>query len=186
MVVGRLGPLSMVRTNAARDLDMTDEKGSPYQGLPALGRLGKALYLGIAVTLLVIALGVIVYSLWDVWRAFAEGQQILKAMLEAIGLTVLALAVIDVSKYLLDEEVLRERELRAASEARGALTKFLTIVTIAISLEAVVLIFEATKSNMIETLVYPVFLLFAVVAIVIALGVYQWLSAKTERMVGED
>lgn len=163
---------------------MTDDKASPYRRFPALGRLGKALYLGIAVALLLIVIGVILFSLWDVWRAFASGQQILKAMLEAIGLTVLALAVIDVSKYLLDEEVMRERELRATSEARAALTKFLTIVTIAISLEAVVLIFEATKSGAIETLVYPVLLLFAVVAIVAALGLYQWLSAKTERLTG--
>lgn len=164
---------------------MTDKKDSPYRRFPALGKLGKALYLAIALTLLLIAIGVILYSLWDIWRAFSSGQQTLKAMLEAIGLTVLALAVIDVSKYLLDEEVLRERELRAASEARGALTKFLTIVTIAISLEAVVLIFDATKSNAIETLVYPVLLLFAVVAIVAALGLYQWLSAKSERIAGD-
>ena len=162
---------------------MPDDTESPYRRFPVIGRFGKALYLAIAVTLLLIAIGVIIYSLWDIWRAVESERQILKAMLEAIGLTVLALAVIDVSKYLLDEEVLRQRELRAASEARAALTKFLTIVTIAISLEAVVLIFDATKSDAIETLVYPVLLLFAVVAIVAALGLYQWLSAKTERMI---
>ena len=165
---------------------MTDIKKAPYRHHPALALFGKGLYLSIAAALFLIAVGVILYSLWEIWHALSSGQQLLKAMLEAIGLTVLALAVIDVSKYLLDEEVLRERELRATSEARGALTKFLTIITIAISLEAVVLIFDATKSNAIETLVYPVLLLFAVVAIVASLGLYQWLSARTEKITGEN
>lgn len=161
---------------------MTDRKASPYDRYPVIGWFSKALYLGIAATLLLIAIGVILFSLYDVWRALVSGQQILKNMLESIGLTVLALAVIDVSKYLFDEEVLRERELRAAGEARAALTKFLTIVTIAISLEAVVLIFGATKANAIDTLIYPALLLLAVVAIVAALGLYQWFSAKAERI----
>ena len=146
---------------------------------------GKVLYFVIALTLLGIAIGVIGYSLWNVWvEVRAEGDP-MRALLDAIGLTVLALAVIDVSKYLFDEEVIRSRELRAAAEARGTLTKFLTIISIAVSLEAVVLIFGATKGNITEYVIYAGFLLFAVVAIVVALGVYQWLSAKTEQMTGK-
>lgn len=146
---------------------------------------GKALYFIIALTLLGISIGVIAYSLWNVWAEFKADGDPMRALLEAVGLTVLALAVIDVSKYLFDEEVIRSRELRAAAEARGTLTKFLTIISIAVSLEALVLIFSATKSNLTEYVVYAGFLLFAVVAIVVALGVYQWLSAKTEQMTGK-
>jgi len=146
---------------------------------------GKVLYFVIAVTLLGIAIGVIGYSLWNVWTEIrAEGDP-MSALLDAVGLTVLALAVIDVSKYLFDEEVIRSRELRAAAEARGTLTKFLTIIAIAVSLEAVVLIFSATKGNIKEYVIYAGLLLFAVVAIIIALGLYQWLSAKTEQLTGK-
>jgi hypothetical protein len=146
---------------------------------------GKVLYLVISLTLLGFAIGVIVQSLWNVWVAIRVEGDAMGAMLDAIGLTVLALAVIDVSKYLFDEEVIRSRELRAAAESRGTLTKFLTIISIAVSLEAVVLIFGATKNSITEYVVYAGLLLFAVVAIVISLGVYQWLSAKTEQMTGK-
>lgn len=147
--------------------------------------LGKVLYFAIALTLLGIAIGVIGYSLFDVWREIRAAGDPMRALLDAIALTVLALAVIDVSKYLLDEEVIRSRELRAAGEARRTLTKFLTIISIAVSLEALVLIFGATKGNITEYVFYAGFLLFAVVALVIALGVYQWLSAKTEQLTGK-
>lgn len=147
--------------------------------------LGKALYFAIALTLLGIAIGVIGYSLFDVWREIRAAGDPMRALLDAIALTVLALAVIDVSKYLLDEEVIRSRELRAAGEARRTLTKFLTIISIAVSLEALVLIFGATKGNITEYVFYAGFLLFAVVALVIALGIYQWLSAKTEQLTGK-
>jgi len=146
---------------------------------------GKVLYFVIALTLLGIAIGVIGYSLWNVWTEIGGEGDPMRALLDAVGLTVLALAVIDVAKYLFDEEVIRSRELRAAAEARGTLTKFLTIISIAVSLEALVLIFSAAKGNITEYVIYAGFLLFAVVAIVIALGVYQWLSAKTEQLTGK-
>jgi len=146
---------------------------------------GKLLYFVIAITLLAIAIGVIGYSLWNVWAEIRSDGSPIGALLDAIGLTVLALAVIDVSKYLFDEEVIRSRELRAAAEARGTLTKFLTIISIAVSLEAVVLIFGAAKSNVTDYVVYAALLLFAVVAIVTSLGIYQWLSAKTEQLTGK-
>ena len=143
---------------------------------------GKILYFVIALTLLGIALAVIGYSLLDVWREIRGAGDAVRALLDAVALTVLALAVIDVSKYLLDEEVIRSRELRAAGEARRTLTKFLTIISIAVSLEALVLIFGAAKGNTTGHVVYAGLLLFAVVALVVALGVYQWLSAKTEQL----
>lgn len=145
---------------------------------------GKGLYFFIALVLLSVAVGIILLSLGEIWTAFETGGDVVPAMLDSIGLTVLALAVIDVSKYLLDEEVLRERELRAPREARGALTKFMTIVAIAVSLESIVQIFQGTKANTPEILVYPAILLAVVAAMVLSLGVYQWLSAKSEKLVG--
>lgn len=147
--------------------------------------IGKVLYLLIALTLLGIALGMIGYSLFDVWLEIKAGRNPTRALLDAIALTVLSLAIIDVSKYLLDEEVIRSRELRAAGEARRTLTKFLTIISIAVSLEALVLIFGGTRDNATDYLFYAGFLLFAVVALVVALGAYQWLSAKSEQLTGK-
>jgi high-affinity Fe2+/Pb2+ permease len=158
---------------------------APDRLVGATTLFGKALYFVIAITLLCIAIGVIGYSVWNVRSEIQSEGDPMRAMLNAIGLTVLALAVIDVSKYLFDEEVLRSRELRAAAEARGTLTKFLTIISIAVSLEAVVLIFGAAKESVTVNVLYAGFLLFAVVAMVLVLGLYQFLSAKSEQLTGK-
>jgi hypothetical protein len=154
-----------------------------HDGMQAVATLlGKAIYLAVAVMLLLVALALIVVSLWGAWREFGEARAATFVLLDAVGMTVLGLAIVDVSKYLIEEEVFRERELRSPSEARGALTKFLTIITIVVSLEAVILIFEASKSEREHMLVYPVLLLGAVVAIVAGLGLYQFLSARAQQI----
>ena len=48
-----------------------------------------------------------------------------------------------VGKFLFEEEVISDRELRRPAEARGSLTKFMTIIIIALSLESLVLITNA-------------------------------------------
>ena len=44
------------------------------------------------------------------------------ALLSAIGYVVISIAVFDVAKYFIEEEVIRGRELRIISEARRSLT----------------------------------------------------------------
>lgn len=146
--------------------------------------LGKAIYMVIALALLAVALALIGISLWGALSSFQAERATTFILLDAVGMTVLGLAIVDVSKYLLEEEVLRERELRSPAEARGALTKFLTIITIVVSLEAVILIFETSKGETHHELVYPVMMFGAVVAIVVALGLYQYLSARAQQATG--
>lgn len=143
---------------------------------------GKVIYFCVSLILLAISVGIIGYGLFEIFKSFRDGTEIISPMLDGIALSVLGLAVIDVSKYLLDEEVFRNRELGAASEARATLTKFFTIITIAVSLEAVVLIFSSIKEENIESLVYPVYLLLTAVVITLGLGLFQWLNARAEQM----
>ena len=138
------------------------------------------IYTVVSLSMLAISLLMIGYGLWEVWHAFNTSGDIVKKMLDAIGLIVISMAVFDVAKYFLEEEVLRDRELRSAREARETLTKFLVIITIAVSLEALVFIFGAGKEN-VSLLLYPTLLLVAVVLLIVGLGLYQRLSMTTER-----
>lgn len=138
------------------------------------------LYTFAAISLFAISLAMISYAMWEIALAVKEGDSVIDHMLDAVGLIVIAIAVFDVSKYLLEEEVLRNRELRSASEARRTLTKFLVIITIAVSLEALVFIFGAGKEDM-QTLLYPTILLAVSVLLVVGLGLYQRLSVDQEQ-----
>ena len=106
-------------------------------------------------------------------------------LLSAIGYVVIAMAVFDVAKYFVEEEVIRGREMRAASEARRSLTKFVSTIAIAVFIEGLVIVFQASKQSLPE-MVYPTALLLTAILIVIGLGIYQRLSADVEEKVGEQ
>lgn len=134
-----------------------------------------------SVGLMLLAGALMVYSGGRVISAYRQpGFDVGSTLLEAVGYTVIAVAVFDVGKYLLEEEAIRAREMRNAGEARRSMTKFMSTIAIAVFLESLVAVFEASKSD-ITTMIYPTVLIFAGVAIVIGLGVYQRLSASVEK-----
>ncbi len=107
-------------------------------------------------------------------------DKLVVTLLDSVGLTVIAIAVFDVVKYLMEEEVLRDRELRSPKEARQTLTKFLVIICIAVSLESLVFIFGAGRTH-VDLLIYPTVLLAVTVLLIVGLGLYQRLSLDSEK-----
>lgn len=139
-----------------------------------------------AAMLMLLAAGLMGYSVYEVGKAFVAGPDAIgDALLEAVGYTIIAIAVFDVGKYLLEEEAIRAREMRQAGEARRSLTKFLSTITIAVFLEALVAVFEASKENM-AMMLYPTLLMLAGVALIVGLGAYQRLSASVEKDISDD
>ena len=108
-------------------------------------------------------------------------------LLNGIGYVVIAIAVFDVAKFLLEEEeLLRGRDLRKMAEARRSLTKFITIITIAVFLETLVMVFEAGKAAPLSNMIHPTLLLLAGVGLLLGLGLFQRLSAGAEQAAGEQ
>jgi phosphate/sulfate permease len=158
---------------------MNNPKSNDY--LRFMRGVSKLLYLTVTATLLLIALMLIGYALWDVWLSINGNVQVMEKLLTAIGVAVISLALFDVSKYLIEEEVIREKSLvRNLEDTKRSLTKFMTIIAIAVCLEALVFIFEAGKTD-VQTLLYPILLLVSGVFVVIGLGIYLRISAGVER-----
>lgn len=141
--------------------------------------IGRVIYFLVSLSLMLISLCMLGVAAHDVWQAFNDQTRLVVALLDAVGFIVIAMAVFDVSKFLLEEEVLKHRELGSPQEARVTLTKFLVIISIAVSLEALVFIFDAARTD-ITLLVYPTFLLIAVVLLVVGLGVFVKLHPAPE------
>lgn len=136
--------------------------------------------------LMLLSGGLIVYAIFNIVGALTDASVAIgPVLLEAIGYAIIAIVVFDVGKYLLEEEAIRGREMREASEARRSLTKFMSTITIAVFLEALVGVFEAGKDDM-RLMLYPTLLLFAGVAMIVGLGVYQRLSATVEVEIKEE
>lgn len=138
-----------------------------------------------SIVLMLLAAALIGYALTEIAHAaLGDWSRIGPSLLEAVGYTVIAIAVFDVGKYLIEEEVIRGREMRDAGEARRSMTKFLSTIAIAIFLEGLVAVFEAGKED-VRTTIYPTLLILAGVALIVGLGVYQRLSASVEQALGE-
>ncbi|MCR4266834.1 GNAT family acetyltransferase [Nitratireductor sp. ZSWI3] len=128
--------------------------------------------LALAFLLLAIAVKVAVDTLW--------GGDLVGSALSSISLLVIGFAVVETAKFIAEEEILRKRELRSSRESRRSITKFITIIVIAASLEALVMVFQATREG-IQYAIYPASLFVAAMVALIALGVYQWLSSRIEH-----
>ncbi len=128
-----------------------------------------------------LSLVLMVRGVVDLWLSFAmDSEQGGTATLKAGGYFIVAVAVFDVAKYLLLEEVVREREMRAPAEARRSLTKFVSTILLAVFLEALVTVF-VTARNAVADMIYPTLLLLAGAVLIVCLGVYQRLSVIVER-----
>jgi hypothetical protein len=140
--------------------------------------VSTVLYFAISVALMVMAFALIVMALWNAITSALAGTP-LDALLDAVGLIIIAMAVGDVGKSLYEEEIIRERELASAIEARQNLTKFMVIICIAVALEGVVHILRAADEE-IAALLPPVLLVLSAAVLMVALGLYQKLSGPVE------
>ena len=145
----------------------------------------RLLYTMIAFTLLAAAILLIAVAVWRTATGFWTGENALGSMLDGISLIIIAVAVADVGKFLFEEEVLSDRELRRPAEARGSLTKFMTIIIIALHLEALVLIAKTSRETM-GDIVYPGLLVFLAATSMVGLGLFQKLSQNATAVVPPD
>lgn len=99
--------------------------------------------------------------------------------MRAVSYVVIAVAVFDVAKYFIEEEVLRSKGKQSLSEARGSLTKFMTTIIIAVFIEGLVGVFEQSGKEP-EDILFPAALLVVATFMVLALGMYQKLSVNAE------
>jgi hypothetical protein len=147
--------------------------------------LSRLLYSLAALALTLISLAMITAAGLDIWETLGTGETLKHSLLDGIGLVVVALAVFDVAKYLMEEEVMRNRELSSMPEARQTLTKFIVIIVIAVTMEALVFILDAGSEDL-SLLVYPATLLGVASVMVVSLGVYLRLSGNVEQRLGDD
>ena len=143
----------------------------------------NAFYTLVSVVLMVFALILVGTGPVSLVDALLNEKPFVTAMVNSLGYLILSLAVFDVARYVFDEEVRRGREMRKAAETRRSITKFITVIIIAVLMDALVALSKAGQGAL-DQLVYPVVLIGGGVALLLALGVFQRLSATVEQKVG--
>jgi hypothetical protein len=97
----------------------------------------------------------------------------------------LALAIFDLAKTTLEEEVLMHKDIFRHSSTRRTITRFIAAILVAVSIEALVLMFKSVMSDS-NMLTGAVSMLLAAAALLLALGAYVYLGAKAEVLMLES
>ena len=143
--------------------------------------LSRLLFVVVALALFGLAFTLVGSGAWQMVRGALGGELEIYNLMNGVGLLIVSLAIIDVAKFVVEENVVRERELRSPAEALRSLTKFMTIIIIALSLEGVVGIFEAGREKAFDQLIYPALVIVAAVLALVGLGLFQFLSRRSQR-----
>ncbi|WP_286258885.1 general glycosylation pathway protein [Pseudoalteromonas apostichopi] len=91
----------------------------------------------------------------------------------------LALVIFDLGKTILEEEILMHKDIFRHSSTRRTITRFISTILIAVSIEALLTMFKAALGQT-EYVIPAVLMMFAVVGLLIALAIYVYLGAKAE------
>jgi len=145
-------------------------------------------YLVASIILTLMSLAIMWWSVKEVFYAlnnFSSDKEFIFLMLQSVGTVIISIAIFDISKYMIEEEVFRNKELRDSKEARRTLTKVMTIIAIAISVEGLVYIFKAGTMDL-KLLIYPSILIATAVFVMIGLGLYHRLSRRKKFKIKSD
>ena len=91
----------------------------------------------------------------------------------------LALAVFDLGKTILEEEVLMHKDIFRHSSTRRTITRFIAAILIAVSIEALLMMFKAALNES-SPIMPAVWMMLTAVGLLVGLGIYVYLGAKAE------
>ena len=92
----------------------------------------------------------------------------------------LALAIFDLGKTTLEEEVLLYKDILRHSSTRRTITRFIAVIIIAVSIESLLMIFKFALNGGSEHIIEAVWIIIAAALLLMALGVYVYLGSKAE------
>lgn len=109
-------------------------------------------YLAIVVLFAVCAVALIVLACLTLWHAIditssADHNARLQSLLEGIGLLTIAVASLELSQTVLEEEVQRESSMSTPTRARRFLSRFMLVVVVSLAVEFLVLVFELIHTD---------------------------------------
>jgi hypothetical protein len=144
----------------------------------------KSIYAMIVVGLFLVV-GLLLYSaVTELAGLITPGSSAHELHLKPFGVVIfltLALAIFDLGKTTLEEEVLMHKDIFRHSSTRRTITRFIAAILIAVSIEALLLMFKAALGEP-QYLERATWMMVAAIGLLIGLGVYVYLGAKAERI----
>jgi len=146
----------------------------------------KAIYVLIVLGLFAVVV-TLLYSAFRELLLLSTGPHTDEVKLKPFGVIIfltLALAVFDLGKTTLEEEVLMHKDIFRHSSTRRTITRFIAAILIAVSIEGLLLMFKTALGDG-EHLLHAVAMMLASVGLLIGLGLYVYLGAKAEAVLAQ-
>ncbi len=147
------------------------------------GNFSKIVYSILSGMLFVIAMLLFAKSIISMITALGHFSSLdIKDMFEATILLTLSLAIFDLVKAIFEEEVLgrHKRDANASFQTHKTMIRFLGSIIIAISIEALMLVFKFTIIEP-DKIIYAVYLIGGVMMLLVGLAVYIKYANYAER-----
>lgn len=130
----------------------------------------------------------VMVSLWlfgaavvSMLEVFSMEHHVSTTSFGVVILITLGLAVFDLGKTILEEEVLVSKDIDHYHSTRRTLMRFMSAIIIAVSIEALLLMFKSVLNHESEQLLSAVWMLLSGVALLTALGLYLKFSREEVR-----
>ncbi len=144
----------------------------------------KYVYVVIVVGLFCVVISLLYSAFHELYLVTTAAVGSQEAYLKPFGVIIfltLAMAIFDLGKTTLEEEVLMQKDIFRHSSTRRTITRFVAAILIAVSIESLLLMFKAALGQG-DQLVPAVWMMLAAVGLLIGLGLYVYLGAKAEAL----
>ena len=146
------------------------------------GIFSKWVYSAFAIALFAVALLLFLKGISDFLHFGAHlGEIDINKIFKSTILLTLSLAIVDLTKAIFEEEVLgRVKKRDSSEESHQTMVRFLGSIIIALSIEALMLVFKFALTDP-EKLLYAVSLLGGITLLILALSVYLKVNQKNKQ-----
>lgn len=145
------------------------------------GPLFKSVYGLISLGLFCVVGFLLLASFSDLWRMFGDDSEHHIQPFGVIIYLTLGLAIFDLAKTTIEEEVLMHKDIFRHSSTRRTITRFIAAILIAVSIEALLMMFKSAIGDS-QKLFEAVLMMLSAVGLLVGLGAYVYLGAKAEAV----
>jgi hypothetical protein len=140
----------------------------------------------ISALFIVCALALISLAGFELWQGIQPISTVslrerLNAVLESIALLTVAVAALELGQTILEEEVQREAQMSAPTRVRRFLSRFMIVLVVALSIEALVAVFQFSHEAPAH-LPYAAAIGLMAAALLVAWGLFVWLNQSVELL----
>eukprot|EP01022_Parablepharisma_sp_SALTPOND_P025372 TRINITY_DN59098_c0_g1_i1.p1 TRINITY_DN59098_c0_g1~~TRINITY_DN59098_c0_g1_i1.p1 ORF type:complete len:295 (-),score=13.89 TRINITY_DN59098_c0_g1_i1:532-1416(-) len=140
--------------------------------------VAKLIYGVIGFGLLIFSVFLAIYSgFYFISSILTDGLNDIKTMFTPIIALTLGLAIFDLSKTILEQEVFYKNHHAEANIENKILSKFLISIIIALSIEALMVVFKITLSDYSE-MVNALYLIAGISLLILSLGIFSYFGKK--------